>query len=226
MKKIFPLLSIIFICSSCGLLLKKAMRLHNPEVQTKESVTAYLEKINSPFSYSYILNDPGSEDAIEEAFFGAMENKKGILIDRNYNQYCYTGTTKCTGVQIRQSFNDLENNYEICKKYPFDSLVEKLDPLSGSYGMEKIDSDYYYIVNWAIYLGTEKTNEEDFQWLKELEKNANKNIQIILVNTDLQSSWGLEEGKKVRVHFKKIKDSEGGFEMIYSDLPYQTEGDS
>lgn len=77
-----------------------------------------------------------------------------------------------------------------------------LDRLVNSQTLEAINRgagvDYYFVINWAIFFNKPEAIKAAFEWYDVLKRQQQKgeNIQIVLLDMDLQDSWGLSEEKK------------------------------
>ncbi len=219
MKKNVYFCSILMILlSSCSLLVKKTAGFRDIKVESKESISKFLTKTKSPLHNNYILK--GSNDSI--VIFNNIKksfNNEILLFDSTGIKYCYSGDETCTGVQLKEAIYEFDKNYQPCVIDTFNFInfltnIESIDTSSNSQGLVK--ADYYLIVFWSKFFGRKKMKE--IEWLNSLQNESKKEIAIIFVNTDLQTSWGLEEGKKMKLKLKFKGDKSAS--LKFGKIPY------
>lgn len=73
--------------------------------------------------------------------------------------------------------------------------------------IKKDKVDYYFVLNWALFLKKPDNIKELSKWYKVLQRqqtDRGENIQIVLLNMDFQDSWNMSKEK--REHLLKVSN--------------------
>lgn len=221
-NKILPLVLIVILSltiSSCSLLVRFA-GFKNPKVETKESVQEYLNEIESPFEYTYILKSTSDSLIMYNNLFSKINT--ATLYNSQGSPLAYDGSATCGGTQLSHTFEDPESYYETATKDSISlntqlSSFVRIDANKQTEILPK--ADYYYVIYWSKFFGKKKNQMEDFIWTDSSRLKSDKNIVVLLVNTDMQESWGLKkEGKiKLKMHTEKSKDGSRSTTLKYKE---------
>jgi len=188
--------------------------LKSPRVETKSTISEFLSKNGLSIENQYVLK--GTNDSVQ-IYNNIMRcfNNEIYLFDSNGCKYCYKGDQKCTGIQLRNLFNDFENNYQPClsQKIVLDSILNRISPLNDKINSDSTDEVYCLYMYWSKFFKGKKRLKEDMNWLSDLQKNSKTKIRIIFINTDLQEDWGLIKGEKLNLKFSMTGKKAGEFEF-------------
>lgn len=220
---------LLFICSSCGMVVKKLAGYKDLKVESKESVNKFVSKNKLGIDNNYFLavNSVSDKDEITGNFLFSVSSSM-LIYDNEGKRYCYNGTEECSGVQMKQMASDFRNQYTVCEKeeiegyFSFSDLDTFLARLTDSSG-NKVTRDnlpkaeYYIFELWNKYSKKKKHIKEDFEWAKGLVVESDIDFAIIYVNTDLLEEWGLQKGGKVKTKFKYKKGR--SVNLTFGELP-------
>lgn len=203
--------------SSCTTVFKTLLSVKDPKVETDHTITKYLHKINGWENNNYVFD--GSLDSLEiyQNLMHCFNNEP--LIYKNQSRYCYAGQSKCPNVKIQDILN-FEFSYIPC---PNDSLylrefLSHYRPLADYTELDIVKDRVYIIVYWSVFFKNKKYKKEYFARLKEICQNDSVDCEILLINTDLNSKWGLIPEK--RMPFKvKLKRSKG-VDLSFGRIPF------
>ncbi|MDT0293067.1 hypothetical protein ACFQ3R_09670 [Mesonia ostreae] len=73
--------------------------------------------------------------------------------------------------------------------------------------VKKDKVDYYFVLNWALFLKKPDSVKELSKWYKVLQRqqtDRDENIHIVLLNMDFQDSWNMSKEK--REHLLKVSN--------------------
>ncbi|OMP32298.1 hypothetical protein BKM32_04405 [Mangrovimonas sp. DI 80] len=193
----------------------------DPKVENTETIKAFQQKHEYPTTNSLIL--VADTTAILQSMLKGLSsgyqifNSKGELL-------CYNGQSTCSGEQFRQFLKTSSETFTHCndKNLTLDSVLAQTYDLNNQPVQRKQfeNTDYYIVSYWAKFLGGKRGYEDAVLWMEEeLAKNTtDTSVTFIKINTDLQESWGMKAGEKVRLKIKQ-KGSEGTIKL--SELPYK-----
>lgn len=209
---------------SCGPVIKTLVGLKNPEVQSKPKVNRFFKDV-LPQEETYFLTveKVGDSAAIYRNLLLGFSSEIQLFNSEGV-RYCYQGTEECSGVQMTQAFAAFEQNYKPCQYDDAEhalTLNNFLHLMMDSSGRPVTKAtlpiaNYYIIQNWTTYSGSKKRFREDVQWLNALRTEAATKIAVLFVNGDLLVDWGLIEGEKLKIKFRKSKK---GYTLSYGKLP-------
>lgn len=217
-KRYARLLALIALLplSSCSFLLKKTIGLKDPKVESRESILHHLAKNNIPLSNHYVMK--GSPDS-SLIYKNMMRGFKGgmMIFDSAGRKYCYRGTEKCNGKQLRQAHSQFEQLYVPCRKDTalFQTLMTTISPLSA---ITPDTSSYTLVLFWSKFSGKKSRIGEDYQWLADLQKNSAFRPRLLLVNCDLLDEWGLKPKAKMKLRFRL--ESKRSASIEFGPIPY------
>lgn len=91
------------------------MGLHDPVVETPESLGRFIEKSGYRYSYNYTLKSKSDSTSILKSLFLSGEGKI-LLFDNNGTRFCYadTDTMSCPGNLYEMAFASLDSNFIPC----------------------------------------------------------------------------------------------------------------
>lgn len=213
MKKLF---FVLFLCS-CSVLFKKATGIKNPVVESNTDINKYLKIVNNNFNNSYRINIKEKNDStIIKAIFSSFQSP--IILNKSFSELCYLNNEKCTGIKLINAFKNIDSTYSVCD--PEKNYLEKIKDLEliSNQPLDTSKSDFYIVYFWSKFYTTTKKFMEDLKWLQELKNNSSENIDVLLVNCDLNESWGLKRKEELKIKFKFMKKKQGSFEI--GDIPY------
>ncbi|WMI69008.1 hypothetical protein [Mangrovimonas sp. YM274] len=220
MKKSFVLIALCTCLFSCKTALVNLL-IKNPKVENTETIKAFQQKHEYPTTNSLIL--VADTTAILKSMFKGLSsgyqifNSKGELL-------CYNGQSTCGGQQFMEFLNTNSTTFTPCedKNLTLDAvLAQTYDINNQPVQREQFENTDYYIVSyWAKFMGGKRGYEDAVLWMEEeLAKNTtDTSVTFIKINTDLQESWGLKAGEKVRL---KIKQKDNSMKLKISELPYK-----
>jgi len=212
---ILIVLAEIIVLNSCSLGFKTLAGVRNPKVETKESIIKFLDKTGYGFDYVFTLK--GEKDSAIIINNVTSGFGTAFLFDSLGTRYCLKSNGMCGGSIIYNTFEDVEAYFDPCSN---DSLklhhfLSKMEPLYSNleYSLPN-NHKYYLIITWSKFY---KRNF-NFKYLKKLKEESKADVEVIWVNADLQESWGLKKGKKMKFKIKFLGNGEG--ELIFKKIPY------
>lgn len=218
MKNGFYCLAIMILLSSCSVIVKKIAHIKNPKVESSNTIINYLNKNNIPLENNYLLKGNQDSTTIYNNLLNGFKSEI-LIFDKKGIKYCYQGTDKCTGKQLKQAYVNFQNSYKPCEKDStlLNTILTNFQPLTEDSNLKV--SDYYLIIYWNKYFGSKNKIGEDYTWLQTMKKDSDLDISILLVNTDLQTDWGLVEGKKMKIKFRLKSMKSASIE--FGKIPYK-----
>lgn len=221
-KAIFALLMFVSF-TSCSLVIRKIIGLHDPVVETPETIAQFVKDCGCSYSHNYLLKSRSDSASILKSLFCCGEGKI-LLFDNAGNRYCYVNddSVSCAGNLYKMAFATLDTNFAPCAddSVKLSCYLEKLDPFMGTHELSFTDSSYFLVYYWSKFLGGKRKYKDEVTWLTEMQLSSPYNITILAVNTDLQESWGLQAGKKLRM---KLKVNYRGGSAEFGKIPYKTQ---
>lgn len=209
---------IMILLSSCSVAVKKIAQIRNPKVESSNTITNFLNKNNIPLENNYLRKGNQDSTFIYNNLLNGFKNEI-LIFDKKGIKYCYQGTDKCTGKQLKQAYSNFQNTYKPCEKDStlLNTVLANFQPLINNSNLKA--SDYYLIVYWNKYFGSKNKIAEDYTWFQSMKKDSDIDISILFVNTDLQTDWGLIEGEKMKIKFKLKSMKSASIE--FGKIPYQ-----
>lgn len=209
---------ITFTLSSCSLAVKKIAGLKNPRVESKETTVNYLNKMGYSFDNTYILTGSSDSSQIINNILKCL-NQNVLLYNKAGNKYCYNKLEKCSGVKLKNAISNLESYYEPCENdtLKMGDIIKDIVPLSTN-NQQLNNSNYILFMYWSKFYNAKRRLNEVLT-LKQLNDSSNYKISIVLINTDLQSEWGLQEGKRLKLKFKFLGKKSAS--ISFGEIPYK-----
>jgi len=207
------------VASACKTILLNSI-FHDPVVETTTSIRQFQESNDFSTKNSLILKGDTST-----AIYNLMKcGVDGFLVfDSLGNRLCYRGQSTCGGVQFRQLFERNQYSFSSCNA---DSLsISSL--LADTYDLNEKQikvsdfpkSKFYVVAFWAKFFDGKRGYRDNVEWMEdEISKDTvyADRVTFIKVNTDLQESWGLIPGEKLKLDVTK---SDGRQEIVFGKLP-------
>ena len=183
------------------LLLCPTVQGQNPifEFHDHESIDLYLEENQLEYNESELFIFKEFEGFYNYSNEGYLRGPVVHVFDSNgvYLEY----------LKVSEVIDKLSNFKNIRKRPKKDALnidgwisrlvnYKTLTPL-----IKEADKDYYFVLNWGIFFNKPHNIEALFKWNEVLQRQKlnGKNIQIIVLNMDLQESWGLSPEKQMDI---------------------------
>ncbi|MGA9211990.1 hypothetical protein [Kaistella sp.] len=190
MKNILLITTLVFF-SSCQPIVKTLAGVKNPKLENKERVKDYLVKANLDPQNNFIIKDKSSYQTVLDLFYKSFP--EAILFDKDGNELIYKETTTSCNAGLFKVIPELGKNSELKKGTHQLSQVlsDYTKPLDNNQIITD-DSDYYLLINWAIFAGSLNKNHV-LAWENIAKENKNSKIKVIKLNMDLQESWGLKK---------------------------------
>lgn len=203
--KLSLILLFFFSFTSCSLVIRKIAGLHDPVVETPESIVQFVNESGCSHSHNYLLKSKSDSASIFSNLFMCGEGRI-LLFDNAGNRYCYAkdDSVSCPGNLFQMAFASLDTNFAPCinDSLTLSGYLEKLEPILATSELSFADSTYYLIYYWSKFLGGKRKFKEEVMWLRGMQQSSPYNITILAVNTDLQESWGLQPGRKLKMKLK------------------------
>ncbi|MGM0636538.1 MAG: hypothetical protein ACQESK_10775 [Bacteroidota bacterium] len=236
MKKIFKfavLLFVAFSITSCSLTVKTIIGLKSPKVQTNKRITKAKEKLNfsSDNGHDALYIKQETDSLYYNIMLSSLDGEL-YFFDENGNRKCYAGLEACVADQFEGLQEEFQNQVGDCEvpetEYAFrfqhldDFLNQIVDYEGNPISKENLpEADYYFVHHWSKFAGRNKQKREEYEWMIEHLDQLGISYQIIRVNSDLRTDWGMKKGKKVPLHFKVNKQDDGTMnaELDLGDLP-------
>jgi hypothetical protein len=220
-QRYFLWLFVLFLCSSCGTVVKTLAGFKNPKVENKVELSEYFAKVISTEDTFFMKVDEIGNEVEIFTKFGMGFSSDILLFSKDGKKYCYLGTEECGGVQMSKAFQEFNENYAPClddEDMNLNAYLENITDLKGNKISKDYfsEADYYIFQHWNKYSGSQKRLKEDLNWLLNLKKNSELNVVVVFVNSDLLEDWGLEKGKELPIKFKKEGNQ---FSLDFGKLP-------
>jgi len=210
MKNLIQLLVIIILVSSCTPTLKLLTGVRNPKIRSDVKADQLLQRLPDTTNVydAYFIKQDTEQDVLLNLAKGM--GSSAHVYDADGNLLCYQGDNFCSAVVLSDAENNrIEEVYKKCTEEEIDlgSAPMKLDKLNSTISFENErpgKATYTVVFFWSYDLA--RRDHED-NWLEVYESFVSKeDVVFVRVNTDLRSSWGLTEGKKGKVKFKRDGD--------------------
>jgi len=218
MNKMFFIALILALPCCRSALINTAIR--DPVVETTSSIRQFQE--SNAFSTQSSLILKGDTSTAEINLMSCL-TVGYYIFDSSGNHLCYGGKATCEGIQFRQLLKGQSDSFLRCLT---DSLsISKV--LENARDLNEHDqtfdsfpkSEYYIVTYWARFFGGEKGYRENVKWVEDeinRDENIKKRVTFIKINTDLQESWGLIAGERVKLNFR-MKGKSGT--LVLGKLP-------
>jgi hypothetical protein len=198
--------------SSCSLIAKTFLnsKFNDAQVETTRSTMAFQLENNFDTTNSFIIKADTSD-----AYYWMQQSIGGDfqIFDSVGNLLEYNGEKSCGG-SIFYEF--IKGNIDSFKRdtssYNLTNILKK----SYDYNDQKADfnklepAKFYVIAFWSKFSGGKFGYKEGVRFYEdEVKKQANKNIILIKLNTDLQENWGMKKNGKaeIKIQVKKMEAS-------------------
>lgn len=209
-----------FLLSSCSFLFKTALSIKSPKVETNQNIVEYLQNTECKIEKTFVVNCPTDSLLIYKNLMKGFTNE--ILIYKDSLRYCYQGKSKCTSEKLKKTIDEFHEFYVPCNDdtIDFKELLFQLKPLLSENDNLMLKNDkIYFFAYWSIFYGSKKNKKEYFYWLNEYCNKYPDKFEIVLINVDLNSNWGLQEGKKLKLKFKMNKKN--SVDLHFGNMPYK-----
>jgi hypothetical protein len=113
-KRYFLLTCILFLCYSCGTVVKTLLGFKNPKVENKVELSEYFAKVISNEDTFFMKVDEIGNEVEIFTKFGLGFSSDILLFSKDGKKYCYLGTEECGGVQMSKAFQEFNENYAPC----------------------------------------------------------------------------------------------------------------
>lgn len=191
--------ALIPVFSGCTTYMTFKHGMTQPGEESPATLVAFLEKEHFPAGNQYLFFDSASFNrAISTPWFRKnllshmIFDRSGILLQRD--------TTKCqwSGFDRIRSLSP-DSAYEKCNGPGLDQILRDIQPFGP--GPDRDDAtqihDFTLIVTWAKFLGT--YNARLFVLQDAVKQNKTARIRLIWLNVDMQKSWSLSDGQKMKI---------------------------
>lgn len=211
---------LMIISSSCTPTFKALLSVKDPKVETDQSIQDYLRKIENPIHKHFVFESATDSIEIYQNIMSSFDYEPHVFL--NGKKYCYIGQSNCPNIMISE-LKEFESSYGPCVNDTL-SLTEFVSNLRPIADLEEIiiTEDHIYIFfYWSIFHKKKKYKKEHFNRLAKLCVDGSSNCKVFLINTDLNSQWGLTPGKRIKMKFK-MKGSKS-VELKFGKIPYQAD---
>jgi hypothetical protein len=199
------------------MMMKSMMGLKNPKVESYETINELIYEVGCSNFPNYTLVGTSDSSIIYNNIFKSSIGS--LLFDSLGNRLCRLDKKKCTGVVLSELFKSgTGNDFILCQNDTANltHVLKELQLVCGSQYEKK--HDYYLVFYWSRFLGGERRVKDNLKWIKSISNNSEHDIAVILVNTDLQESWGLKKGDKMKLKIKFIGNKSAS--VILGEIPY------
>lgn len=217
--KIILLFFLIFCSYSCIHIYKTIIGFKNPTVYNNKEL---LEESKKIFGKDAILDIYINQikDSTDIDNLLTLATSGSLNIYNKKNKKLNIPTKSCISDEL--SYISV-NNLDSITLYnsPNDSKIIEYRDLENNdkINLSKIiKSDYYILFYWSTFLNKYKTTREEFNFLLDKINKSDNIIQIIRVNCDLNDSWGLKKGKKLKLKFEK--DTSNYYNIKLGKIPW------
>lgn len=200
-KPLFILALVALLSSGCGVavwVLKKINGIKQPRLETPQTINAWLLKRNIQLSTLTLDSSALSPYQHKEEIIGKTLTPPVLprleVYDRQGNLMFIN--THCTWVmfdsisKIRRMYAGNKHLYLSDTSKDLKRLIGTLNDVEGKPLKNQIsladDSDYTYILYWAIYMG--KVSENDINYVKHYTDTV-AHSKFVLVNSDFMERW-------------------------------------
>ncbi len=175
---------------------------HEPRVETTESLRKCMRK------YDMITDNVFTTQNIE-SYVNQMTLSGGgvpevLIFNKNLDNIAYRDTILHCNAPAYRAILELDKNktYKINENFNFDDINTGLCDIEGNPTTITVDNnaDFIVVIYWAKYVG--KLNKEQVNVMEKYAiDNTNVNIQVVKINLDFQSFWGLDEDDYPEIKF-------------------------
>ncbi|MDD3738146.1 MAG: hypothetical protein PHP31_02475 [Lentimicrobiaceae bacterium] len=203
---IFSLVLVLLMTGGCKKIGTKLLLVysgaHEPRIETTESLRKYMQK-----------KDMTSDNVFTTQNLDSFQNQMSLsgggvpevlIFSKNLDNITYRDTIlDCNAPAFRAILGlDKNKTYKINENFNFDDINTGLCDLEGNPTTITVDNnaDFIVVIYWAKYVG--KLNKEQVNVMeKDAIDNTNANIQVVKINLDYQSFWGLDEDDYPEIKF-------------------------
>ncbi|MGI6341834.1 MAG: hypothetical protein ACOXZ9_02495 [Bacteroidales bacterium] len=204
---LFSLILVLLITGGCKKLGTKLLMMsagaHEPRIETTESLRKYMQKKN------IISNNVFTTQNLE-SFQNHMSLSGGgipevLIFNKNLDNIAYRDSIlNCNGPAFRAILGlDKNKTYKINDHFKLDDINTGLCDLEGNPTKITVDNnaDFIVVIYWAKYAG--RPNKDQVNVMEKYAiDNINANIQVVKINLDFQSFWGLDEDDYPEIKFE------------------------
>lgn len=203
MKKIVLFSILLITAVGCQQVAKLIFGIKNPKLENPESVKEYIVKNDWDTQNNFIAKDTASYKAVIGLFYKSIP--EAVLFDKNGNELIYKETSESCNAGLFKVIPDLQKDSQLKKgTHQLKNVLNQYTlSLDGNSNSIMDDSDYYLLIDWAIFTG--KLNKDHvLPWENLAKNNKNCKIKVLKLNLDIQDNWGWTE-KDIKIGGTKVK---------------------
>lgn len=175
---------------------------HEPRVETTESLRKCMRKYD--MITDNVFTTQNLESYVNQMTLSGGNTPEVLIFNKNFDNIAYRDSIlNCNGPAFRAILGlDKNKTYKINENFNFDDINTGLCDLEGNPTTITVDNnaDFIVVIYWAKYVG--KLNKEQVNVMeKDAIDNTNANIQVVKINLDFQSFWGLDEDDYPEIKF-------------------------
>ncbi|HEY0031474.1 MAG TPA: hypothetical protein VGC65_11990 [Bacteroidia bacterium] len=195
MKQIILLALTACSLSSCSFLIKKALGIKDPKIETYESINEYAKTLTIEPNELTFTKDSASYLELHNLFNGTLEilifNKSKIYLPYKDDSIACNGPISLT---LKNICNIESRHAPIRREINYDKLLHLLDDHNNALGaLNDTTIDFIIFADFVKYFPKANT-QHIIDWNRGFkEHNGHCNAKIIYVNLDYMESWGISE---------------------------------
>ncbi len=201
MRKLLPLLLMLFVLSSCTKLIFVFYGVKKPAIETEKSIRKSARKHGL---------DSADIVAVKCAHYIREVKGKGIpnasIFDAqgNYIEYRSNDTACNAGLFGFIPNLSTQNTYNKTGETTLQKELAKYTRLNGDSVPAPAPADFYVLLYWTVWSG--RLNKDHVKIWEDLAKqNKAAKVKVIKANLDLQANWNAHERDSLLRLFKKKK---------------------
>ncbi|UOE40595.1 hypothetical protein MTP09_11895 [Chryseobacterium suipulveris] len=191
MKRIIMLFCLLALVS-CQQIGKTIFGFKDPKLENPQNIKMYLDQNKMQHGDNYLCKDKKAFSDIIKVFYKRIP--EAILFDKNGNELIYKEDSESCNAGLFRVIPNLDANTKLkTGTHNIQQLITDFTiPLESESMHVMNDSDYYLMINWAIFVGNRNVDHVS-AWQELAENNRKVKIKVVKLNMDFQDGWGLTE---------------------------------
>ncbi len=213
---------------SCIPIVRTVTGFRNPEVLSESRLVSIRNEIfgNDPTAIDLFYPKVNGKKEIINVMEKAFNGQFNIYDSLGY-KLVFKNNNSCGSVQFKELYQSDSTNYQFkdvlirnLNSQNIDSVFTVSESFNGKkYSIQDFSNiDYFVIYYWSRFMTKPKRAQEDYKWFMSNVNRLKGKFQVIRINCDPNTKWGLIENKKIKARFKSKGDKE--YEVLFSKIPF------
>ena len=227
MKKYKLITAVLFVLlsSSCITIVKTVVGFKNPKVLTVNEIKSitketFKTKAITDLYYKGVKDSTAIMDVIANSFNGDI-----LVFDSKGKQKCLASQSTCSGIQLTEletKGSDLITDCEIESPLKIQEVLKNTFYINND---KTVDSSHFsnkaytFVYYWSSFISSKKRMQEDFEYFESRLKKSKIAYNIIRINCDLNETWNLKKGKKIKLSFQKVDKRK--YDLTFGKIPWK-----